>query len=47
MRNESWLDIRILKTPEVEQPRKPDCIQDNPQEVESPRESGIAFGYGV
>ena len=30
MRNESWLDIRILKTPEVEQPENLEHIQDNP-----------------
>ncbi len=29
MRNESWLDIRILKTPEVEQPENLERIQDN------------------
>ena len=31
MRNESWLDIRILKTPEVEQPENLERIQDNPK----------------
>ena len=38
MRNESWLDIRILKTPEVEQPENLERIQDNPNQ---PKVQGI------
>ena len=42
MRNESWLDIRILKTPEVEQPENLNCIQDNAKKRKVQENLGVS-----
>ena len=42
MRNESWLDIRILKTPEVEQPENLERIQDNPKQRKVQENLGVS-----
>lgn len=42
MRKESWLDIRILKTPEVDQPENLERIQENPKQRKVQENLGVS-----
>ena len=47
MRNESWLDIRIFKTPEVEQPENQTAFKLTPKSGKSKRISAFQdYGDG-